>query len=343
LRQTLIILVFFISYSLQAQTLGGTAVYNFLHLPSSPLLSAAGGVNTSLPSTDVGMASNNPALLREELHTQTAASFNAYFAGTKAYHLSGAYHLTSAGVTLGSSIFYIDYGALQQTTETGEIQGTFRPRDFSFQLSAAKSYLENWNYGGSIKFINSNYGQYRSSGIAFDAGVLFHDSSKRFTASVLAKNMGVQVSSYNAEKEDLPFDLQIGVTKRLAQAPFGFSVTAQQLHRFNLVYNDTAYNIDNGFESNNSFSTKIFNHLVLATHVYIGNNLEATIGYNRLRRTELNLGSTANGLNGFSGGIKIKFQKLQLQYARSYFGRGAAYNQFGIGMQLNKFFGNNAL
>jgi hypothetical protein len=333
----------FISFISCAQTLGGSAVYNFLNLPATPLLSATGGDNTSLYSLDIGLTSNNPALLREEMHTHAAVSFNAYFAGTKAYHLSTAYHLSKRGITVGSSLFFIDYGTLEQTTETGQIQGIFRPKDFMFQLSAGKKYLQNWNYGGSVKFIHSDYGQYKSTGIAFDAGVLFRDSSKGFTASMLSKNMGLQISSYYDDKEDLPFDLQIGFTKKLARAPFGVSVTARQLHRINLIYNDTTFNNENNFESDASFLTKIFNHVVLATHIYIGGNIEATLGYNRLRRAELNLGSTANGLNGFSGGLKVNFQKIHFQYARSYFGRGASYNQFGIGTQLNQLFGSNAL
>ena len=81
------------------------------------------------------------------------------------------------------------------------------------------------------------------------------------------------------------------------------------------------------------------NHFVLATHIYIGNNLDATIGYNHLRRSELNIASAANGLNGFSMGLRIKFSKLQVMYARSNYQRNIAFNQFGLTVALNQVFG----
>jgi hypothetical protein len=219
------------------------------------------------------------------------------------------------------------------------VSGNFRPVDYVVQISAARKYLERWNYGASLKFINSNYQLYRSSAIALDFGVLYSDSSNLFTASILAKNMGFQIKTYAGESEDLPFDLQIGITKRLAKAPFGFSVTAQHVHQFNVLYNDAGFNADNNFYSNNNLFNKLLNHFVLAGHIYLGNNLEAMLGYNYLRRQELNIGSSGNGLNGFSMGMRIKFSKLQVLYARSNYQRNVSYNQLGLTLQMNQLFG----
>jgi len=60
--------------------------------------------------------------------------------------------------------------------------------------------------------------------------------------------MGTQLSTYNgtAVKEELPFDLQAGISKRLENAPFQFSVTAHHLHRFDIFYNDTLFNAQEG-------------------------------------------------------------------------------------------------
>ena len=61
------------------------------------------------------------------------------------------------------------------------------------QVSASRNYLEKWNYGGTLKFINSDYGQYRSNGVAMDIGVLYQDSLKLFSASALVKEPWVSV------------------------------------------------------------------------------------------------------------------------------------------------------
>ena len=80
------------------------------------------------------------------------------------------------------------------------------------------SYLEKWNYGATVKFINSNYGQYRSNGIAVDVGVLYHDTAKLFSASFVAKNMGTQLKKYDGtDPDDLPFDMQIGCDQKIGK------------------------------------------------------------------------------------------------------------------------------
>ena len=334
--------IFFISFLLAkaafSQTLGGNAAYHFIKLPSSPVVTAAGGVNVSYRTPEVSVTANNPSLLHPELSSQLAVSFNAFLGGIKTLGLTGAHHADKLNTTFGGHVYYVDYGTLPATDAAGNVSGEFRPVDYVVQFSAARKYLEKWTYGGTLKFIHSSYRQYRSNAIAVDFGVLYFDSASNFSASFVAKNKGMQLKTYAREKEDLPFDLQVGITKRLAKAPFGFSFTAQNLHRFNLSYNDTTFNNENGFSSPSAFN-RIFNHFVIASHIYLGQHLEATIGYNQLRRQELSVQNTANGLTGFSAGLRLTFNKLQILYARSTYQRGISFNQIGVTANLNKLTG----
>jgi hypothetical protein len=327
---------FFIS---RPQTLGGSSAYNFLKLPSSPILTAAGGVNTSYKTNDVGLSANNPALLDPQLHSQLNLSFNSFLSGIKTYSLTGAYQYNKYSTTFGSHIYFVDYGSLPYTDAAGNVNGNFHPVDFVVQVSAASKYLDKWNYGATLKFINSDYKLYKSSAFAFDLGVLYSDSSNNLFASVLAKNMGFQIKTYAGKAEDLPFDFQIGITKRLQKAPLGFSVTGQHLQHFNILYDDAEFNDQNNFSSGDNFFNKILNHFIIASHIYFGNSLEATLGFNHLRRQELNIGSSGNGLNGFSMGLRAKFSKLQVLYARSNYQRNVSYNQLGLTLTLKGFSG----
>jgi len=323
----------------KTQTLGGSSAYNFLKLPSTPLLTAAGGVNASYQANEVGLSSNNPALLNSNLHSQLNVSFNNFLAGIKTYNLTGAYQYEKYNTTIGGSVYFVDYGSIPQTDASGNVMGNFHPVDYVIQVSAARAYLERWNYGATLKFIHSGYQLYNSSAVALDFGVLYSDTSHLFFASLLAKNMGVQLKTYAGLGEDLPFDLQIGITKRLAKAPFGFSVTADHLHQLNLIYNDADFNTDNSLSSTNNFFNRVFTHFAFAGHIYVSNHLEATIGYNHLRRLELNMGPSGNGLNGFSMGVRIKFSKLQVLYARSNYQRNISYNQLGLTLQMDRLLG----
>jgi hypothetical protein len=329
--------------SSSAQTLGGNTVFNFLKVPNTPQLSALGGVNVSQVSGDVGLAFNNPALLTPQMHSQMNAVFNDFYAGITSYHLSLGYHHEKLNTNFLWGLHYFNYGSTQQTDAAGNVLGKFRPTDWVMQVSASRSYLEKWNYGATLKFISSNYGQYNSTGLAIDAGVLFNDSVQLFSASLLAKNMGFQIKKYDGtDPGDLPFDLQVGLTKRLKNAPFGFSFTAHHLHLFDISYNDTVFNNENGFinGSNKNFTfDKLFRHFVFATTIYLADKVEITAGYNHLRRQELNIGRGGNGLNGFSLGAALILDKLQVRYARSHYQGNTGYNQFGLNMTLNKYFG----
>lgn len=335
--------LFIVSNTVNAQTLGGSSVFNFLKLSNTPQLSALGGINTSQPSDDVGLAFNNPALLKPSMHSQMNAVFNSFYGGINVYHLSMGYHHAKLNTNFAWGLNYFGYGNVPETDASGNILGKFRPTDWVMQVSASRSYLEKWNYGATLKFINSNYGQYRSNGLAMDIGILFSDTSKLFSASALVKNAGFQLMKYNGSSgDDLPFDLQIGFTKRLASAPFSFSVTAQRIHQFDIGYNDTSFNNENGFDngSTKKFSFgKLINHFVLASTIYLGDRVEVIAGYNFLRRKELNIGSGGNGLNGFSLGAGVMLGKLQIRYARAYYQNSSAYNQLGLNMKLNEYFG----
>jgi hypothetical protein len=217
--------------------------------------------------------------------------------------------------------------------------GEFRPVDYVLQASAAKKYLKKWTYGLTLKFIRSAYGQYRSSAVAADVGVLYHDSINAFSVSVVVKNMGAQLKTFAGRTEELPFDLQVGITKRLPKAPIGFSITAQQLQVFDILYRDSVFNRDNNIQSSSSFTTKFLTHLVAAAHLYLSPNIEANFGYNVLQRSELRVDDESNGFTGFAAGLRIRLPKLQILYARSGYQRGIAANQIGITVQMDRLFG----
>ncbi|MGN6293400.1 MAG: type IX secretion system protein PorQ [Chitinophagaceae bacterium] len=340
-RRSIIFFLLF-SGSLQAQSLGGNSVFSFLKLPNTPQLSAMGGVNVSSVSNDVGLAFNNPALLSPAMHTQMNTVFNSFYDGIDAYHLSLGYHHAKLNTTFLWGLNYLNYGTLSQTDAAGNLLGSFRPTDWVMQVSASRRYLQRWQYGMTVKFIHSNYGQYRSSGIAADVGVLYHDTANALSVSVVAKNMGTQLKKYDGtDPDDLPFDLQAGLSKRLENSPFGFSITAHHLHQFDLSYNDTVFNNSNGFRNGSGkFSfDKLFRHFVLAANIYLGDKVELAMGYNYLRRKELNIGNSGNGLTGFSMGVSLVLNKLQVRYARSQYQNNTAYNQFGLNISLNQYFG----
>jgi hypothetical protein len=331
-----------------AQTLGGNTVYNFLKLSNTPQLTALGGINISNQTQDIGLAFNNPSLLRPSMHTQTNMVFNSFYAGIKNYHLMSGFQTASLNTTFAIGVNYFSYGSIAETDMMGNVLGNMRPADYVVQLSAARQYGERWHYGVTTKFIHSSYGIYRSSGVAMDIGIAYTDSVHLWQASLVAKNMGAQLKQYNGSSSgDLPFDLQLGISKRLAHAPLQFSLTVNQLHQFDTRYNDTLFNNEMGLAQDSKekkyIFDKFFRHVTLAVQLFVGDKVEVTAGYNYLRRKELNITNAGNGLNGFSMGVGVLFKKIQIRYARSYYQNNSSYNQFGLNLRLNDYFGSGGL
>lgn len=323
------------------QTIGGSSVFNFLNLPNTPQLTALGGVNISTPANDIGLAFNNPALLKKEMHTQLNIVFNNFYAGINSYHLSFGYRHEKLKTNFAWGINYLDYGKINETDASGNVFGFLNPKDWVMQLSASRTYLQKWNYGATIKFISSNYGRYRANGLAVDVGILYSDTANLFSASIVSKNMGYQFKKYTGtDAGELPFDLQLGITKKLKEAPLSLSFTANRIHQFDTRYNDTTFNNENGIYKKGHFTfDKIFRHFIFAVQVFPVPQLEISAGYNHLRRQELNISNTTNGLNGFSIGVGLLVKKIQVRYASTYYQNNKAFNQVGINLKLNDYTG----
>ncbi len=317
-----------------SQTLGGNAVFSFLSQPNTAQLSALGGLNISSITNDVGMSFQNPSLLRKEMDQQINTSINAFFAGITQFNLTTAYHLAAPKINIGLGVQYLNYGTLTQTDAAGNVLGSFKPNDYVIQVMASKQFAERFWLGSTTKFIQSNYGQYRAAGLAMDIGLSYLDEVNQFQVSVVAKNIGTQLSTYNLNgvKEELPFDLQVGISKKLKNAPFQFSFTAHNLHRLNIYYNDTTFNNSEGIANTNGLQ-KVVGHMVLSVQAFLSDQIELNLGYNFQRRQDLNLYGTTSGLNGFSFGAGLLMNKIHFRYAAGFYQRNL-FNQFSLNFNL---------
>jgi hypothetical protein len=331
----------FLSGRLAAQTLGGQAVFTFLKEAAGPQVSALGGVNVSNSGNDLSMAFAQPALLRDSMHLQMAADFNGQYAGVDDYHWMLAYHQEKGpGLNFALGAQFVDYGNITQTDASGNVLGEFRPHDYVVQGTVAGKYLERWFYGFTFKYIGSDLGPYRSSGIAADVGLNYQIEDKGWQFGLVAANMGTQLTSYQgAEKEEIPFDLQVGVSKRLLKAPFQFSLTFDRIHQWNLIYSDSIFNAATGAASKGGFARNLLDHVVFGAQLYASKYIEVSIGYNCLLRQELSLASASNGLTGVSFGVGMLLPQLTFRYARTAYQAGTGYNQIGLGLPLERYVG----
>lgn len=325
----------FITSFVRSQTLGGSTVYNFLKLPMGAQLTGLGGKNVSHFSSDLSLMLENPSLLNKTHHGFFSTSFNQLAPSVSALQGLGAFHHVKTNTSFALGMMHVLYGQETQTDASGNILGDFRAYDQLIYASFSKAYGNRWRYGATLKLMHSNLGMFRSTGIAADVGLSYHDESKKMQFGFAAKNMGSQLTTYGGKAEDLPFDMVLGMTKQLEKAPLRFSITAQRLHQFDLLYSDTLFNNDNfGSSGQNGFFKKLISHFVVGTEVLLGDRLVVLAGYNVLRRNELSIKNIASGLTGFSYGFQFNLNRLYLYYARSHYQSALAQNQLTISIRI---------
>jgi len=282
---------------------------------------------------DLGLSMTNPSMLNEQMDGQMFIGIKPYFGGIQQYDLFGIKYFEQKNITTGWGVHYLDYGNIPMTDIAGNELGTMHPNDYALQFSAATNYIENFRIGSTLKLIHSNYGIYKSSGLAMDIGLTYVAPNKLSQASILLTNMGAQLAT-TGTKQALPFNIIVGWTKKLANAPIQFSLTADRLSVWNQSYYDANYgNVYGGSPA--SSLQNVFNHLVLGTEFFVGEKVDFNLGYNFIRRYDLNIYNQANGLNGFSAGLGIKLDRIRLQYANSFF-QFNPYHHFSLSYQIKK-------
>lgn len=333
----------------QAQVTGGQFAFEFLRLSNSPHVSALGGMSVANPDNDISLAVQNPSLMRAGLHNQLQLNYNGLYAGISSSNLNYGYHSQKINTSFVFGLQYLNYGSFKQTNVGGQEEGTFKSTDYAVALGASRSYGEHWRYGANVKLAHSSLYTERASAAMMDVGINYYDTASMWCIGAVAKNMGVMLDRYTeaAPAEPIPFDLQLGISKKLRHTPLRLFTTIHHLYEWDIRYDnpdDVATNtLINNADTNNQktkshFADKLFRHFIFGAEITLGNRIVITGSYNVLRRRELAL-QTVQGIAGFSFGAGINLNKFVINYGRSYYHIAGPYNEIGLTMRMNKLFG----
>lgn len=273
--------------------------YNFLRLPVSAHAAALGGENITLIEDDPALIFSNPALAASVSDRSVGLNYMNYMKG--ANYLSASYTtILSEKATISGGAQYINYGTMKEVDANNVQTGDFSASDLA--LSATLAYQLGKNIVGGItaKFIASYIGDYNSLAMGVDLGVNYYDPEREWSLSAVAKNLGGQLKAYEEEYEKMPFDLQVGVTKRLTGAPFRLSVTLTDLTHWNY---------------------RFVNHLNMGVDIMLSQTIWVGAGYNFRRADEMTILSTDEESNHGAGlslgaGIQLERFKLNLAYGK---------------------------
>lgn len=315
-----------------------SSAFQALDLPLSARLAVL-NQPTSLYTSDVEAGIYNPAMLNESMHKQFSLNFVDYFSDINFLSATYALPLRNFG-TVGISVKSIGYGEFTETDFTSDIQGTFRASDQIISFGLGKELSQSWSVGASVKTMFSNLQNYQSTAVASDIAIAYKKEEKDFSMSLLAKNYGKQISTYASVKENLPFQLDFGLSKRLEHLPFLLSLNYNNIQKWDLtVPNEETVTTLNGNEvaQEISFSNKLFRHINLGGELSIGKHIRLRMGYNPKRRQELKEESYL-GMVGFSWGLGVKISHFTINYGRSTYHLHGSPNYFSFSTDFSKFY-----
>jgi len=323
---------------------GGSYTYAYLNLPPSARISGLSGLNITTFDQDVNFGFQNPALLNARMDGQLSASQAFLPSGISNSYASFGKHLDKWNATLGGGILYRSYGVFALTDVNGDRIGSFKAKEYAANLGIGYG-TGKLRYGANLKLLYSNLESYSSFGIAADLGAVYIDTSHLLTMGLVMRNIGTEIKPFvNSNYEELPFEIDFGISKRLRHLPLQLSFTLHDLQTFDIRYDDPnaaqAVNIfgaDSTAENKNYTVDKIAQHLNIAGEFYFGKSVMARIGYDHMTRKEMSV-ETRRGLTGFSMGFGIKINKYSIDYGHEFYSLAGGSHHITIAANLNQFF-----
>ncbi len=308
----------------------GEEVFGFLRYPTSVRANALGGNSVSLIERDPSLVFHNPGILGTEMDGMININYMNYISDinvgsaifTKASGERGAW---------GIGASFISYGNFKQTSINNDQEGSFTAKDINFTALYGYDLSERWRGGLAIKFLYSTFERYSAFGLCADAGLSYFNPDKEFSFGFTFKNLGAQLKSYTDERHRLPWDIQIGATKKLENAPIRLSVTAMYLNKWEINYLDKV-NLD----YKNTFFKTLTRHLLFGVEYIPSENVWLGLGFNPKTNQDMAL-ETGNKLGGFSFGGGIRINKFDVSASVAKYHPSATSLMISISTTLDDF------
>ena len=318
---------------------GGESLFGIQNVPQSPRVAALGSNQVGIYGADLALLINNPAILDSALTNHISISYTPYLADIN--YGFAAYSRTFNNIgnfALGFS--QIGYGKFIGADEYGNLEGEFSANETVIQLVYSKKILPQWHVGASLKPIFSRIETYSAWGLGFNAGFFYKSTNELTTAGFVLRNVGRQINAYNEKIENMRPDIQIGLSTKLAHAPFRFSVTMQDILSRSLLYVVDDENVNPYWKNDNTLKGKwindVFRRFTFGVEIVPTKNFYIGAGYNPRRRQEMKIESNLSTV-GFTWGFGIKVYKFNISYGSGLYHLAGNTNHFSITTNLSSF------
>ena len=325
------ITLFFVEISVAQQ--GGQSAYSFLQIANNARSAAMGGQLIS-HAGNINQIADNPALL-DSVKQNISFNYANYIADINGG--SVFFHPHQKLKNTAFSMQYFNYGKFLETDEAGNITGEFSAGDYALGAYRKFNFRKHLTFGVSYNALFSFYPQSFNLGMGLSAGAYYTKPENNFSAGLVIKNVGLQLVNQADQNDKLPFEIQLGMSKQLAKAPFRVSVLAHNLQTWDLTYpNPDEITIDpfTGEEIKQWFSLdKLMRHFTGGIEFFHSKSFVMRFSYNHQRRQEMAL-NTRSGLAGFGFGTGINFNKFTIDYGITGYHLAGALHMFSLNTKI---------
>ena len=308
--------------NLRAQSLESS--FEFLKLPVSAHSSSLGGHAVSTADPDPALFIQNPALLNAIDKRQLALNAMTWFSGTT---IAGVQYcnLFDDRSSYAFNARYVNYGKMDETQADGTRTGTFQAKDMAVGISYSYMLTDNLSGGVSGNLICSRYASKTSVAIGVDLGLLYVVPEEGFSAGLAATNLGGQIKAFENTFQKMPFDVCAGVTWKPAHAPLRFTLSMDNLTRWNA--SDFYFTDD----ENKGFGQILKRHLSFGIDIMPTDNFYIAAGLNMRNRIELG-GNGSKGLTGMTigTGLRLKRVLFDISYGKYQVSESSLICNFGF-------------
>lgn len=335
-RITTIVCVLFSAFA--CAQVGGETTYQFLNLIASPRQAALGGKVFTNIDYDVTQALTNPSAINVEMDNQLAINYSSYLGGIS--YGTGAYGYTwdRRVLTFFTGITYINYGSFDGYDEQGNPTGSFSGNEASLSFGHSRQIgYSDFYAGGTVKLITSKLEQYTSFGAAIDAGLMYINEDIEFQATLVVRNLGLQITTYAGQNEPLPFEVAFGMSQTLENVPLRWHVTLENLQVWPIAVSNPA-RAETDLEGNQTqeetgFFTNLLSHTILGAELFPEGAFNIRLGYNFRRGRELRITDQRN-FSGISAGIGLKLNTFRFSFTHVRYTNSSNANFFGLQLDL---------
>lgn len=323
-------------HSLKAQV-AGLNTLTVLDLSGTARTAGLGMDYLALYGDDLTIGIDNPSLLRSTMGGTGVLSVVPMFAGGTMGSLTYAHNLSRLG-TVSVGLHFMNYGRFEGYDEEEMPQGSFGAGDYGLCIGWGLWIDSNFSVGANFKPVLSQYESYTAFAVAFDVAGSYVSDSRALAATLMARNIGAQVFTFDETVESIPFELSAEVSYKLKNAPFRLFFAATELQRWNLRYEDplnptTTVDPFTGEVSRESWLVgtvdNLMRHTLFGVELNLGSALYARVGYSWRQTAEMR-GVDAFNLSGFSFGVGLRRGRFEFGYARRNYHLSQAPNYFTL-------------